>query len=389
MMMIKCILSVYLLLAILDVSSAGLLSLPGGLYNFLFRVDFINFTRPDIVIDGNPMFADGTPQLFIAYYAIDTCKQLAGSYSTIVNNSNNPAWTNEDLRFLGYVNSESKITCIQFDIYDLNSNSSVGYNLVRRFSLDSRIWGNYFNAIGTQLTWVYVDPLSFISVQYSTKVDFSVDFSKLVDTSNSKRNSEAFGVFLLITLGLSIPISIFDVKYNRANMGLGNWTKLGIVLRSLLWLFLGGLWVGVVYALYGLILMASLVGIPFGMKLLKLSVLIFMPFGRQVVDDQQSAGMLKLSMAANLLWIILGGAILAILHLFCAILMIATIIGIPFGVEQMKLAKVALFPFGKTVVKTDNAGPQFEFDPEELRKRTAGEENGSPNLENGSNRPTL
>jgi uncharacterized membrane protein YccF (DUF307 family) len=99
--------------------------------------------------------------------------------------------------------------------------------------------------------------------------------------------------------------------------------------------------------------------------------------------------MLKLSMAANFLWIILGGAILAILHLFCAILLIASIIGIPFGVEQMKLAKVALFPFGKTVVKTDNAGPQFEFDPEELRRRTVGDENATPNVDNVNSRPTL
>jgi uncharacterized membrane protein YccF (DUF307 family) len=369
-------------------SQAGFLSLPGGLYNFLLRVDYVNFTNPNIVLDGNPLFADGTPQVFIAYYSIDTCAQNAGSYSAIVNNTYNPSWMNEDLRFLGYVNSESKITCIQFDIYDL-SNSTVGYSLVRRFTLDSRTWGNFFNNVGKTMTWVYIDPISFISVQYSTKVDFSVDFSKIVDTTNSQKNSEAFGAFLLITLGLSISVAVLDLKYNRANMGLGNWTKLGIVMRSLLWLFLGGLWVGILYALYGLILMASLVGIPFGMKLLKLSVLIFMPFGRQVVDDQQSEGMLKLSMAANFLWIILGGAILAILHLFCAILLIASIIGIPFGVEQMKLAKVALFPFGKTVVKTDSAGPQFEFDPEELRRKTVGDENGTPNVDNVNSRPTL
>jgi len=56
------------------------------------------------------------------------------------------------------------------------------------------------------------------------------------------------------------------------------------------------------------------------------------------------------SFIGNLLWIVLGGGILiALCYLIGGIVLCLTVVGIPFGVELFKLARLALAPFGKDV----------------------------------------
>lgn len=58
----------------------------------------------------------------------------------------------------------------------------------------------------------------------------------------------------------------------------------------------------------------------------------------------------------NLLWILFGGIITAIGYLVASLGLMITIIGIPFGIQTLKLSWLALCPFGKEVHTTPQAG---------------------------------
>lgn len=119
-------------------------------------------------------------------------------------------------------------------------------------------------------------------------------------------------------------------------------------LLNILWLLFGGLVVAVEYALSSLILMLTVVGIPFGLQTMKLAVLTLWPFGKKVVYRNGSDGCLSLGM--NILWILVGGFSICLTHLALGLFLCITIVGIPFGVQHFKMASLALTPFGKDIV---------------------------------------
>lgn len=51
----------------------------------------------------------------------------------------------------------------------------------------------------------------------------------------------------------------------------------------------------------------------------------------------------------NIIWLVFGGFITAIEYIISSVLLCITIIGIPFGLQTLKLAEMALWPFGKTI----------------------------------------
>lgn len=119
-------------------------------------------------------------------------------------------------------------------------------------------------------------------------------------------------------------------------------------LGNILWIFLGGgIFIFFWYLIGGLILCCTIVGIPFGVQLFKLSILGLMPFGKKIRDTSSGSGCLSVIM--NMFWILFGGVELVITHLIFALLCAVTIIGIPFAKQHMKLAGLALTPFGKTI----------------------------------------
>lgn len=117
---------------------------------------------------------------------------------------------------------------------------------------------------------------------------------------------------------------------------------------NILWLVLGGLLVALYYFLVGLLFCITIVGIPFGYQLLKMGVFALWPFGSEVQPDTNDGGCLSIIM--NVIWILVGGIEIAMIHvtfgLFCCI----TIIGIPFGIQHFKMALLAFLPFGKKIV---------------------------------------
>ena len=52
----------------------------------------------------------------------------------------------------------------------------------------------------------------------------------------------------------------------------------------------------------------------------------------------------------NALWIVLGGIEIALMHISLGLILCVTIIGIPFGLQHLKMALLAVVPFGKKIV---------------------------------------
>lgn len=119
-------------------------------------------------------------------------------------------------------------------------------------------------------------------------------------------------------------------------------------LLNVLWLVFGGIFIAIEYVVASLLLMITIVGIPFGVETLKMAGLALCPFGREVRSGERSSGFLYLLM--NVLWFFLGGIWICLSHLGFGLLLCITIIGIPFGMQHFKLAALALAPFGKDIL---------------------------------------
>lgn len=121
------------------------------------------------------------------------------------------------------------------------------------------------------------------------------------------------------------------------------------LLGNILWIiFGGGIFLFLEYLLSGLVLCLTIVGIPFGIQSVKLSLLALVPFGKQIRRSQKATGGLATIM--NIIWILIGGIWIALTHLIFAVLCTITIIGIPFAKQHMKLSTLSLVPFGADIV---------------------------------------
>ena len=120
-------------------------------------------------------------------------------------------------------------------------------------------------------------------------------------------------------------------------------------LMNVLWLLLGGVVTALEYLVASLLMMLTVVGIPFGLQTLKLAGLALWPFGKRVVAGERSSGCLHVLF--NVVWILVGGVWIALSHLAFGALLCLTVVGIPFGLQHFKLAALALAPFGKDIVE--------------------------------------
>lgn len=118
-------------------------------------------------------------------------------------------------------------------------------------------------------------------------------------------------------------------------------------LGNIIWLIFGGVVTSIEYLISSLLLMITIIGIPFGLQTMKLALLALWPFGSKVTDNGNSGGCLSILM--NILWIILGGFWICLTHLGFGLLLCITIIGIPWGRQHFKMAALALTPFGKNI----------------------------------------
>lgn len=122
------------------------------------------------------------------------------------------------------------------------------------------------------------------------------------------------------------------------------------IIGNLLWVILGGgIFIFLEYFIGGIILCFTIIGIPFGLQCIKLSILGFAPFGVKIVDKRREPGLLVIIM--NIIWVFVAGLGIALTHLVLALILAITIIGIPFAKQHLKFASLALIPFGKELVR--------------------------------------
>lgn len=119
------------------------------------------------------------------------------------------------------------------------------------------------------------------------------------------------------------------------------------LLLNIIWIVFGGWLIAVEYVLSSVTMMITIVGIPFGLQTIKLAVVALTPFGTIVTKSPTSNGCLSLLM--NVIWWIVGGIPIALTHIGLGVLFCITIIGIPFGLQHIKLAGLAFMPFGKSI----------------------------------------
>lgn len=119
------------------------------------------------------------------------------------------------------------------------------------------------------------------------------------------------------------------------------------LLLNIIWAVFGGVMIAVEYAISSVLMMFTIIGIPFGLQTLKLAVLALWPFGTDITDESWPSGCLAGVM--NVIWWFVGGFAIALTHLGWGVLFCITIVGIPFGMQHFNLMKLALLPFGRDV----------------------------------------
>lgn len=140
------------------------------------------------------------------------------------------------------------------------------------------------------------------------------------------------------------------------------------LLGNLIWFVFGGFVLGLGWWLAGLLMLISIIGIPWVRSCFVFGSFCFFPFGNEAISRRELTGRDDLGTGAlglvgNVIWFVLGGFWLALGHVMAAVVNFCTIIGIPFGIQHLKLAACAIAPVGKTIVSKEVAA--------EARRRNA------------------
>ncbi|MFH0258636.1 YccF domain-containing protein [Vibrio rumoiensis] len=125
---------------------------------------------------------------------------------------------------------------------------------------------------------------------------------------------------------------------------------------NILWFLLGGVFMGLFWWLAGLICIVSIICIPWAKSCFVIGTFTFFPFGKEAVKRNEltfkdDIGTGFLGLLGNVVWFLFAGVWLAIGHLTSALACFVTIIGIPFGIQHIKLAVISLAPIGQTIIK--------------------------------------
>ena len=117
---------------------------------------------------------------------------------------------------------------------------------------------------------------------------------------------------------------------------------------------------GLAWWLAGVVAYITIIGIPWGKACFVMGNFSFFPFGKEAISRRElnqadDVGTGALGTVGNVIWFLFAGVWLALGHVACAIANFVTIIGIPFGIQHLKFAGIALAPIGKTVVTKEVA----------------------------------
>lgn len=117
------------------------------------------------------------------------------------------------------------------------------------------------------------------------------------------------------------------------------------IIGNIIWFIFGGIILGLSWTLFGVLWCITIVGIPIGIQCFKFASLAFFPFGKEVIYGGGIG-----SLFLNIIWLIVSGIALALESFVIGIVFCITIVGIPFGMQCFKLAKLSLMPFGASIL---------------------------------------
>jgi uncharacterized membrane protein YccF (DUF307 family) len=124
------------------------------------------------------------------------------------------------------------------------------------------------------------------------------------------------------------------------------------LIGNVIWFVFSGVWIFIAYTFAAILCFLLIITIPFGVAALRIAFFGLWPFGRAVVPQPgKGAG----STLGNIIWFIIGGWYLTLLHILAGILLCVTIIGIPLGIGNFKMITVSLRPFGREIVSVQEA----------------------------------
>jgi uncharacterized membrane protein YccF (DUF307 family) len=115
------------------------------------------------------------------------------------------------------------------------------------------------------------------------------------------------------------------------------------LIANIIWILFGGIWLALLWLLFGIVLCVTIVGIPFGIQCFKMAWLSLAPYGKKVDLNFTEHPI------ANVIWAVFGGWVIAVIYLLVGVLNCITIIGIPRGIQCFKIMKLAFFPFGAEI----------------------------------------
>ena len=135
------------------------------------------------------------------------------------------------------------------------------------------------------------------------------------------------------------------------------------LLLNIAWIVCGGLEMALAWLIAAVIMVITIVGIPWAKSAFNIAFYTLLPFGQKAVSradyyGQEDVGTGLLGVVGNIIWLVLAGWWLALGHLIIALLLAITIIGIPFAWAHLKLAGIALWPIGKAIVPAEETAFQ-------------------------------
>lgn len=138
------------------------------------------------------------------------------------------------------------------------------------------------------------------------------------------------------------------------------------LLLNLLWIIFGGIWMALGWAVAGIVMIVTIVGLPWARAAFTIARYTLLPFGyravrRDEVTGQEDIGTGLLGFIGNIIWLLLAGWWLALGHLIAAVALAATIVGIPFAWAHLKLALIALWPIGMTIISEDDPAAYYYY----------------------------
>lgn len=116
------------------------------------------------------------------------------------------------------------------------------------------------------------------------------------------------------------------------------------LLGNIIWMVFGGIFTALYWFIAGCLFSITIIGIPLGRQAFKMASLTLAPFGKTIEYGGGAP-----SLIANIIWLVLAGLPMAVSYLLAGMFNCITIIGIPFGLQSFKMAKLSLLPFGARV----------------------------------------